>query len=198
MERMPQGFIIAGLAYVASQHANSTNKNTVVNMSLSGARAQALNDAVKALTDMGIHVVVAAGNGATDACNSSPASEPSAICVGATEDTSDAVTGFSNVGPCVNIFAPGKNVMSAAIASNNSTAVRSGTSQSTAHVTGTIALIIAKSGNLSPAKMKKALDNLATPDIIPVDTLKQSPNRFLRIPDCTHTKEDKKDYHNYF
>ncbi|CAG8823883.1 12142_t:CDS:1, partial [Gigaspora rosea] len=59
-------------------------------------------------------------------------------------------------------------------------------------------LIIAKSGNLSPVQMKEALDNLATPDIIPVDTLKQSPNRFLRVPNCTHPKEGKKDYHHYF
>ncbi|CAG8706514.1 37271_t:CDS:2, partial [Gigaspora margarita] len=190
--------VIAGIAYVASQHKNSTNKNTVVNMSLGGGRNQAVNDAVKALTNMGIHVVVAAGNSAADSCSFSPASEPSAICVGATEDTSDAVTDFSNFGTCVNIFAPGRNIQSAWITSKNSTSILSGTSMATPHVTGTIALIIAKSGNLPPAQMKEALDNLATPDIIPVNTLKQSPNRFLRVPNCTHPKEDKKDYHNYF
>ncbi|CAG8596558.1 7507_t:CDS:2, partial [Gigaspora rosea] len=125
--------VIAGLAYIASQHANSTNKNTVVNMSLGGDRNQAVNDAVKALTSMGIHVVVAAGNFADDACNFSPASEPSAVCVGATEDISDAVASFSNFGSCVNIFAPGTNIKSAGITSKNSTAVHSGTSMATPH-----------------------------------------------------------------
>ena len=70
-------------------------------MSLGGGLNQATNNAVKALTDKGVHVAVAAGNDGNDACNASPASEQSAITDGATEDTSDSITNFSNVGKCV-------------------------------------------------------------------------------------------------
>ena len=79
-------------------------------MSLGGGLNPAINAAVKALTDKGVHVIVAAGNEAQDACNFSPASEKTAITVGATEDTSDKVTNFSNIGGCLDIFAPGQRL----------------------------------------------------------------------------------------
>src|SRR4051794_19872813 len=116
-------------------------------MSLGGTFDQAMNAAVKALTDNGVHVAVAAGNESGDACLISPASEKTAITVGATDDISDDVTDFSNVGLCVDIFAPGLNVLSAGIKSNNDTKVYSGTSQATPHVSGTVALIIGEFGN---------------------------------------------------
>ena len=57
-------------------------------------------------------MVVAAGNSNADACNYSPASEPSAITVGATT-SSDARASYSNYGSCVDIFAPGSSITSA-------------------------------------------------------------------------------------
>ena len=151
-------------------------------MSLGGGLNQATNNAVKALTDNGVHVAVAAGNSAEDACNASPASERSATTVGATEVTSDNVTNFSNVGKCVDIFAPGVDVLSAGIKSKNDTRVFSGTSQATPHVTGTIALIIGQFGNSPVAKMAETLGKFATKGVIPKETLKGSPNVFLRVP----------------
>ena len=70
----------------------------VVNTSLGGTNAPAaVNEAVRALVNAGVVVVVAAGNDNGDACAMSPASEPLAITVGATM-WDDAISGFSNFG----------------------------------------------------------------------------------------------------
>ncbi|CAG8839020.1 10284_t:CDS:2, partial [Racocetra persica] len=119
---------------------------------LDGLISDAINNAVKALTDAGIHVAVAAGNNAGDACESSPSSEPSAITVGAVQidpndKEKDKIAFFSNFGKCVDIFAPGLAVVSAGVFTDFDISAFSGTSQATPHVAGTIALIIAKSGN---------------------------------------------------
>ncbi|CAG8558544.1 15826_t:CDS:2 [Funneliformis mosseae] len=174
--------VICGLSFVLDQHRKSKNKKTVVNMSLGGVRSDVLNKMVETLTKKGIHVVVAAGNNAADACKFSPASEKTAITVGATEDINDRLTVFSNFGTCVDIFAPGLNIKSAGFETNNSTQVLSGTSMSSPHVAGTVALIIANDGNTSPANMAKKLKQLGTNNVIPRETLNGSPNKFLRVP----------------
>lgn len=53
-----------------------------------GEVQQQLDEAVRAVTAAGIHVVVAAGNEDMDSCSTSPAREASAVTVGAT-DTQD-------------------------------------------------------------------------------------------------------------
>jgi subtilisin family serine protease len=58
-------------------------------MSLGGVRSQAVNNAVAAAHRVGIIVAVAAGNNNGNAANKSPASEPLAVTVGAT-DSNDA------------------------------------------------------------------------------------------------------------
>ncbi|CAG8498695.1 8934_t:CDS:2 [Racocetra persica] len=146
-------------------------------LSLGGPASQSFNDAVESIIKMGIHVVVAAGNNNDDACNYSLASASGVITVGATEDTSDSVASFSNIGPCVGIFAPGRNILSAGI--NSETAIYSGTSQATPH--GAIALIIENTGNVSPSRMKQIIDDLATKNIVTgIDS--STPNNFLRVP----------------
>ena len=125
---------------------------------------------------------MSAGNDARDACLQSPAAVATAITVGANNKDSDDVTIFSNIGKCVDIFAPGVDVLSAGIKSKNDTRVFSGTSQATPHVTGTIALIIGQFGNSPVAKMAETLGKFATKGVIPKETLKGSPNVFLRVP----------------
>ncbi|GBC09355.1 hypothetical protein RclHR1_00880009 [Rhizophagus clarus] len=174
--------VIAGLNFVLDQHNKGKNKNSVVNMSLGGAFSQAVNDAVKQLTSAGVHVAVAAGNDGADACKSSPSSELSAITVGATENTSDQITDFSNVGKCLDIFAPGRNIQGAGIKNDNDGAVFSGTSQATPHVAGTVALIIAKSGNASPAAMAQQLNSLSTKGVVKGIGNSGSPDSFVRVP----------------
>ncbi|CAG8531977.1 17591_t:CDS:2 [Racocetra persica] len=183
--------IINGLTFVLDTHKKSKNKNSVVNMSLGGPKSDVLNKAVKALTDEGVHVVVAAGNDADDACKFSPSSEPTVITVGAVEvDPTDKKTSkiafFSNFGKCTDIFAPGLGVLSAGVFSKFDLSVESGTSQATPHVAGTIALIIAKSGNQSPAKMATALKDLSFKNAVDFGgnktKEKDTANNLVRIP----------------
>lgn len=121
--------VIAGVDWVA----NSTLRPAVANMSLGGGRSSALNAAVAGAVAKGVTVVVAAGNENTDACMSSPASEPSAIAVGAST-SADARASFSNFGSCVEIFAPGTSITSAWNTSSSATTVLNGTSMATPHV----------------------------------------------------------------
>ncbi|CAG8438810.1 6675_t:CDS:2 [Diversispora eburnea] len=171
--------IINALIFVLIDAMEKKN-NAIINLSIGGQRSEALNKVIKLLTDNGIHVVVAAGNEASDACLTSPASELSAITVGATEVKTNDITNFSNFGKCLDIFAPGRNITSVGIQSNTSIATFSGTSQATPHVAGTVALIISKFGNQKPDEMIKTLVKFSTKNLI--SNTKGSPNNFLRIP----------------
>ncbi|CAG8664686.1 25999_t:CDS:2, partial [Racocetra persica] len=155
--------IITALTYIGNQHNNSSNKNTVINISISGGFSQITNDAVEELIKKGIHVIIAAGNNAADACTVSPASAPNAIAVGATNT--------------------GTDITAAGNQSSTALSTYSGTSQACPHVAGTVALMISDSGNRSPAQMKTDLDNLSTKDVV-TGLNASSSNRFLRVPYC--------------
>src|SRR5688572_2676185 len=108
-----------------------------------------MNEIICQCSALGIHVVASAGDNSRDACKSSPASAPQAITVGATEKFTNNVTNTTNFGSCVDIFAPGRDIIAAG-ALNTTLSKASGTSQACSHVTGAIALIISKKGNLKP------------------------------------------------
>lgn len=88
---------------------------------------------------LGVHFAIAAGNDGKDACQFSPASTPGAMTVGAT-DQDDTIASYSNFGPCVAIYAPGSNIVSAWAGSENARHVQSGTSMASPHVAGLMAL----------------------------------------------------------
>jgi len=154
--------VIAGLDWVIGDH---TSGPAVLNMSLGGGYSKSLNDAVAAVVADGVTVVIAAGNSNADACTSSPASEPTAITVGAT-DTSDARAYFSNYGSCVDIFAPGVSILSAGISSTTAAATMSGTSMASPHVTGTAALYLALNPSATPTEVTTALQAAGTPNVV--------------------------------
>ncbi|KAL4435479.1 hypothetical protein ABPG77_006241 [Micractinium sp. CCAP 211/92] len=133
--------IIAGMNWVID-HVKRNGWRGVVNMSLGGPRSVALNDATQQLIDAGIPVVTAAGNKyGADACTQSPASNPQAIAVASTTQQ-DTVSSFSNLGPCVDIFAPGTSILSAGITSDVASAIMSGTSMASPHTAGVVALLL--------------------------------------------------------
>ena len=115
--------VISGIQWVA----NNADSKSVLSMSLGGSYSSAVNSAVRSTVNKGVTVVVAAGNDGADASNYSPASETSAITVGAI-DSSDNRASFSNYGSLVDVFAPGVNVLSSWIGSTTSTNTISGTS----------------------------------------------------------------------
>lgn len=157
--------IISGLNWVGQQAASS-GRPSVVSMSLGGGAIQSVDDAVNALANQGVHVVVAAGNSNTDAGSTSPARAAGAITVGATT-FADARASFSNYGAVVAIWAPGQNVISSWIGSSNTaTNSISGTSMATPHVAGLVAYLIGLQGNVTPPAMKAKLQSLCLRDVI--------------------------------
>ncbi|KAF2769454.1 subtilisin-like protein [Teratosphaeria nubilosa] len=140
--------VVAGIDFVVQAHdaakRNQSNfVGSVMSMSLaSSSPVQAINSAVQAAVSAGVHTVVAAGNNAGDACNSSPASaggtKGSAITVGSVGMTAQR-SSFSNYGDCVDVYAPGENVISTWIGGSNMINSLSGTSMATPHVTGIVA-----------------------------------------------------------
>jgi serine protease len=166
--------IIGGLDFAAQ----SPRRPAVANLSLGGGASQALDTAVRRATAAGVTVVVAAGNETADACGGSPSRAPEAITVGATT-SADRRAGFSNFGNCVDIFAPGQGILSAAPTSDNATAVLSGTSMAAPHVAGAAALFLESAPSSTPAQVDAALAGNATPNLV-VDA-RSAANKLLFI-----------------
>jgi len=154
--------VISGVQWVAQQH--NASRKTAANMSLGGSAYQALDDAVNAAVNAGVHFAVAAGNNNGNACNYSPARAANAICVGATTNT-DAKASYSNYGTCIDLNAPGSNIVSTYIGSANAVATLSGTSMASPHVCGVMALylgqnLVPSAANLQAASTKNVITGL--------------------------------------
>lgn len=151
--------VIAGVDWVTENHI----KPAVANMSLGGGASTALDEAVNNSVAAGVTFAVAAGNENQNACNFSPARAGSAISVGSTT-SSDARSSFSNFGTCVDIFAPGSSITSAWSTSTTATRTISGTSMASPHVAGVAALYLQTNTGASPATVRAAILNNATPN----------------------------------
>ncbi|KAF8259573.1 peptidase S8/S53 domain-containing protein [Lactarius quietus] len=117
------------------------HKGSVANMSLVGGKCITLDRAVNSAVGTGLHFVVAAGNDHSDACNYSPAATEDAITVGASTHR-DERADISNSGRCVDVFAPGVDILSTWIGSKDATHKLNGTSMASAHTAGLLAYFI--------------------------------------------------------
>jgi subtilisin family serine protease len=158
--------VVAGMDWVAGNHI----KPAVANMSLSGGGSTAIDDAVGRMYDVGVPVIVAAGNGnragrEDDASKYSPARAPKAYTIGATTST-DAKASYSNYGDCVNLFAPGSSVTSAWIGSTTATRTISGTSMASPHVAGGAALFLQNNGTATAQQVYDALTANSTKNVV--------------------------------
>ncbi len=115
-----------------------SGRKSVINLSVGSGQSSSFNSAVEAAVDANIAVAVAAGNSDLNACLYSPSSVEQALVVGAT-DISDSRASYSNYGDCLDLFAPGSDILSAYIGSPSSTRVLSGTSMASPHVAGVAA-----------------------------------------------------------
>lgn len=147
-------YIYPAINWIIQHH--QAGAPAIVNMSIGSSRSIPLNDAVRALIADGLIVVSAAGNQNRDACLYSPASELSAISVGAI-DRYEARASYSNFGSCVDIFAPGSDMVGAWFDSTNSYRSSSGTSNAAPLVSGIVAMMLQENPSLTQAQVESML-----------------------------------------
>ncbi len=166
--------VIAGVDWVTGNKSGPA----VANMSLGGGASTALDSAVQRSIDAGVSYAVAAGNDSgQNACSYSPARVGAALTVGSTT-SSDARSSFSNIGSCLDLFAPGSSITSAWHTSNTATNTISGTSMATPHVAGVAALYLQSDPSASPSTVSSAVVNGATANVVG-NAGSGSPNRLL-------------------
>lgn len=120
----------------------------IVNLSLAGPPNPLLQGAADRLAALGVSLVAAAGNDASEE-PLYPAAYPSVIGVGATGRQGDAYS-RGNRGPGTELTAPGVDVVSTA--PRDGFAFADGTSLATVHVSGVLALLASASGDLTLAR----------------------------------------------
>jgi len=177
--------VVAGIDW-ATRHAAAQVPRlpAVMTLSLGGdTRSAVLIHAVKAAVKAGVTVVVAAGNNNSDACGESPASAPESITVGATGLSEpmyrdgkpntdhahiDMKAPFSNWGSCVDVHAPGMEILAAipVYQSVHMTSILSGTSMAAPLVSGVALQLLGLHPDFSPQDVSRAIRCLAQPDVI--------------------------------
>lgn len=179
--------VVRALRWVRAHHRSGVA--AIVNLSLGvdlGDDGSAINEEVLALINEGIVVTVAAGNGdasgrGIDACKIAPGNVERALTVAATT-VADAKAGYSNFGPCIDLFAPGgdrtRAVESAWKDSATSYGLDVGTSMASPLVAGLAALLIEQQPGLCVDQIAAAIVQRATPNLVTgLDAT--SPNRLL-------------------
>ncbi len=176
----PLSFTVAALDNIAAERKANPGVPMIASLSLSTPNSKTLNAMVAKLANMGVVVVVAAGNDGKAASGYSPGSEPSAITVGATmmppptappmlQGKPDKRDVYSNQGPVVDMYAPGTNVYSADIGGDAAYKYRTGTSQAAPFVSGAVACILgdalAATGQTSCRNAESFVALLANPSV---------------------------------
>lgn len=179
--------LLDGMHWVL-EHAlvQSPRRPSVISMSLGGqTRSKSIDEMVRTLLDFGILVVAAAGNDSFDACTGSPAAAAEALTIGAvglTEPilvdgnlvdgpeppTFDAKADFSDDGSCVNLFAPGVEILAAVPSahSRHYTSIMSGTSMAAPMAAGVALTVRGLYPEFSPDDVTRAMYCMAVPGII--------------------------------
>lgn len=176
---------ISGMDWIINRHNQRKDdagfKGSIMSMSwgLSGTSA-AVDEVILAAIDQGIHVSVAAGNDGSDACAATPSHNGganSAVVTVGSINIDNAVSDFSNIGPCVDIYAPGEEILSSWATADDVINFLSGTSMACPHVSGVMAYLLGQeeAGNadsliLKPAELKAKLLSMARQNAITGNT----------------------------
>lgn len=140
--------ILKSLDWAAAQGAR------VINMSFAGPTDPAIHRSLEAARKKGIVLVAAAGNAGAKSPPLYPAADPNVIAVSAT-DADDRLFEQSNRGRHITVAAPGAQILVAI--PDNGYEMSSGTSYSAAEVSGIVALMLQRTPDLTPDKVKAIL-----------------------------------------
>jgi subtilisin family serine protease len=168
--------IFGGIDWVTTH----SQRPAVLSMSLgSKGIAETYGTVLGEAADAGIVVVVAAGNENMDACTVSPAFTPSSITVGAT-NSMNVRAWYSNFGKCVDIMAPGSDVLSASHLSDDESVEKTGTSMACPHVAGAAAVLLEEHPSHTKNEILATMLNISRKKFI--SSLKPSdPDDFLWV-----------------
>ena len=155
--------LYTAINWVIEHH--QTGVPAIINLSVGMSKSIAFNEAAQALIADGLIVVGAAGNQNRDACLYSPASEPSVISVGGI-DRAALRASYSNYGSCVDIFAPGSDLVGAWFGSTDVYRSSSGTSNAAPIVSGIVALMLQDNPSLTQSQVEERLKTNATRDVL--------------------------------
>ena len=156
--------VLAGVNWAVNT-ARDSQRPSIASLSLGGPSSTAMDNIVGNATAAGVHFVVASGNYNEDACASSPAKVPSAITVGAS-DINDARAKFSSYGSCVDVYAPGVDILSAGNTDDTATLYLNGSSMSAPIVSGLIATVISNEGDMGAEAMQNRIKDLSTEGVV--------------------------------
>ena len=168
--------VALAIDWIAANHV----KPAVISMSIGGGQSETVNRAIRGAIALGITVVGAAGNEGEDSCLHLMGGVPETLVIGAS-GYNDWREGYSNIGSCLDLFAPGGRITSASRRSDTGFTVMSGTSMATPHVAGAAALYLQQKPDASPAEVVAAITASATRGAIR-DAGRSSPNRLLFTP----------------
>ncbi|GAB1288694.1 Proprotein convertase subtilisin/kexin type 9 [Apodemus speciosus] len=188
---------LLGLEFIRKSQLIQPSGPLVVLLPLAGGYSRILNSACQHLARTGVVLVAAAGNFRDDACLYSPASAPEVITVGATNAQDQPVTLGTlgtNFGRCVDLFAPGKDIIGASSDCSTCFMSQSGTSQAAAHVAGALCIVarmLTREPALTLAELRQRLIHFSTKDLInmawfPEDQQMLTPNLVATLPPSTH------------
>ena len=160
------GSVLAGLNYLLQKREVSVEDAMVANLSFgTPVGIHIFRKVLESLISKNVTVTASAGNDASDACRKLPGAIEGVVTIGAST-IDDEVANFTNVGACVDLFAPGHRVTSAWRNSNTDRTTLSGTSQSSAFAAGVVALVLELDPTMIPADVKDFLNYSAERDAL--------------------------------
>lgn len=174
-------WILSGIDFVTRRKID--NVPLVANLSLgfeldSPTMVTYLDKAIEIAASKGVIFVVAAGNNRRNSQLTSPAHSTSVITVAA-YDKNKCFCEFSNFGSCIDICAPGEDIVSTW--KNDSYAMLSGTSMAAPFITGIVSLYLSVNKSAKLSQVAEMLNKYKAAGILKTPTTDTS-NNFIHLP----------------